>query len=247
LAGHGRKVATTGVSLTHAAATLVAAMPYATPPWDLERLKRRDRRRRIARALVLVALAVAAPFVAAADPGATIGAVVASLLLCALAVAVWPYRWSAAEERHRELEAIWRELRTDADTSVPWERLAAWAQAAGDEVELVIITCAPGEPRAYGRHVVRRVGGDDVAAAAEAMEELRADAAQRELDAQRRHEQGELEAQWRAEERALHDVDKAAAIELRAREEQLKRELAEQDAAERRAQAEAVARALRRP
>src|SRR4051794_28611883 len=76
------------------------------------------RRRRLAAGVVLLAAAIAT--LAAAGPllegdGAWVGAVVTALALCAWAVAVWPQAWSPAESRHREFDAIWRELRSDAD------------------------------------------------------------------------------------------------------------------------------------
>lgn len=222
----------------------------------LERLEARDQTARVTKALMLGVVAIVAPLTAApitGDPGATVGAIVGGLLALALAVAVWPYEWSVEERRHRELEAIWRELRSDADAGVPWERYGAWAEPVEDAVQLVLVTCAPAAPRVggapspYSRRVVRRLDPDDVAAAAQAMEELRADAAQRELRAQQRYEQANLEAQRQTDDRTLREIDETAAADLRAREQQLEREFAEQQAAERRAQAEAVARALRRP
>lgn len=223
---------------------------------QLEQLKARDRRARIVKAMVLLAVVAVAPLTAApitGDPGATVGAIVVGLLSLALAVAIWPYEWSPDEQRHRELEAIWHELRSDSDWFVPWERYSAWAEPVDGAVQLVLITCAPAAPRiggapsAYSRQVIRRVDADDVAGAAQAMEELRAEAAQRELRAQQRHELKSLEAQRRADDRTLREIDDTAAADIKARERELTRELAEQEAAERRAQAEAVARALRRP
>src|SRR3954471_2405190 len=82
-------------------------------------------------ALVGVALVVAAEPVTA-SPGATVGAVVAALLLLGFAVVVWPWPWSATEHEHHRLNSIWREVRTDADGKVPWARYAAWAEAGSD-------------------------------------------------------------------------------------------------------------------
>ena len=222
----------------------------------LEGLRARDWSRRVGSSLALAALAVAAPIAAApitGDPGATVGAIVGGLLFLALAVAAWPYTWSAEERRHRELEAIWRELRSDADNPVQWERYGAWAEADEGSVDLARIACAPavdrirGAPSPYSSQVVRRIDADHVAAAAEAMEELRAEASELELRAQQRYEDEHEQAERLAHEQVLHEIDEAAAAELRAEEERLDRELAQQEATERKAQAEAVAKALRRP
>jgi hypothetical protein len=207
-------------------------------------------------AMALVTLALVAPIVAApatGEAGATVGAIVGALLILGLAIAVWPYAWSGEELKHHELESIWREVRSDADRAVPWERYAAWAESNQASVELTRITCAPaddrlaGAPSPFSLQTVRRVAADDIAAAAEAMEELRAEAAELELRAQQRHAHEAEEAEREAQERVLRKIDQATTAELKAREEQLERELVQQEAAERKAQAEAVARALRRP
>jgi hypothetical protein len=222
----------------------------------LERLRARDLWVRIGTAVALTLLGVALPLAAepiTGDPGATVGAIVAALLLVALAVAVWPYEWTREEYRHRTLDAIWHEVRTDADVAVPWERDAAWAAARAGSVELARLACAPaseriaGAPSPYSSEVVRRLDADDVAPAAEAMEKLRAEAWELELEAQQRHADERAAAERAAEERMLRELDEAAAADLKAKEERLKREMAQQEAAERRAQAEAVAKALRRP
>lgn len=88
---------------------------------------------------------------------------------------------------------------------------------------LVLITCAPmadrvgGASSAYGRQIVSRVDGDDVAAAAEAMEHLREDAAERELQARQRHERALQEEKWKSDERALREVDTRAEADMKAR------------------------------
>lgn len=216
----------------------------------------RERARRTAAAVSLGAIAMIGPFVAepvTGSGGAVVGALVASLLLLALAVAVWPYQWSAAERRHRELEAIWRELRSDADALVAWERYAAWAEPADTEVKLSLLTCGAraGEarpaPSPYSLEVVRRLSAEDMEAAAEAMDELRAGASERELDSRRQHEQGKLDAARAAHEMTLQEIDERAAADVAAGEQQLRREEAARDAAEQKAQADALARALRRP
>ena len=219
----------------------------------LARTQARDRRRRRAAVIVLWTLALLAPVLPEGDHGATVGAAILALLLVAIALAVRPVAWGPEEIRHRELEAIWRELRPDAAQALPWQRCAAWAEQHGEAVDLVLISCAPAAPRIagapspYARRRIRRLDAEDVDAAAQAMEELRADAAERELRARRRIDQEHDVARRQAEDRALQEIDEAAAAELRAREQQLEQEAAAQAAAERRAQAAAVARALRRP
>jgi hypothetical protein len=136
---------------------------------------------------------------------------------------VWPWAWSPQERRHHELTAIWAQARGDADTDVPWDRYAAWAGAEGQHVELVLLRLAgtTDDPSPLSTEVVRRLDPDDIAGAASAMEQLR--------------------------ERATAMETCAAADEHhRQAEEQMRGELASEEAAERRAQAAAVARALRR-
>lgn len=227
------------------------------PAAGVERLRASERRRRITAGLVLGALAVAVAFAAGpltGSPGATVGGIVAALILCLLAVATWPTEWSESERAHHELALIWREARADPDDEqVAWERYAVWAEPSGEDVELQLICCAPlahpttDAPSPFSRLVVRRLNAEDVERAAEAMEELREEAAARELRARERHELAGVEAANRACDERLSEIDSEAAAELAARDLQLHRELAEQEAAERRAQAEAVARALRRP
>jgi len=215
----------------------------------------RERSLRVVAGVTLGAAAALAPVAARAltgDPGAIVGAVVAALLLAGLAAVVWPYEWSAEERTHRQLEAIWRELRADADELVPWERYAAWAEPAGRDVELSLIGCAPGAggapaaPSPYRCEAVRRLPADDMEAAAQAMEDLRAEAARLELEGRRRHERRQRDAEQAMHERTLREIDEGAAAQVAANEERLRRELAAQEDADRRAQAEALARALRR-
>ena len=79
------------------------------------------------------------------------------------------------------------------------------------------------------------------------MEELRAEAARLEEEAQRRYEQ-RLEAAELAVERArLRRIDAEGAAQIRAGVERARQEVAAQEEAEDRAQADALARALRRP
>lgn len=204
------------------------------------------------------------PFAAApltGSPGATVGGVVAAITLFLLAVAVWPIEWSDTERTHHELAWIWHRARVDAaHEQVAWECYAAWAEASGEHVELQLISCVPlagrvsDPPSPFSRLVVRRLNAEDMEGAVEAMEELRDEAAARERRARERHEHAGVEAANKACDERLSEIDNEAAADLAAREQQLRRELAEQEAvdrraqaAERRAQAEAVARAIRRP
>ena len=229
----------------------------ADPAAGVERREASERRRRISTSLVSGALAVVTPFAAAplaGSPGATVGGVVGAIILCLLAVALWPIGWSDSERAHHELSLIWHQARADPDDEqVAWERYAVWAEPSGEDVELQLICCAPlveppgHAPSPFSRVVVRRLNAEDMEGAAEAMQELRDEAAARERRARERHELADIEAAHKACEERLSEIDSEAAAELAAREQQLRRELAEQEAAERRAQAEAVARALRRP
>ncbi len=219
----------------------------ADPAAGVERLEASERRRRISTSLVIGALAVVTPFSAAplaGSPGATVGGVVGAIILCLLAVAIWPIEWSDSERTHRELSLIWRQARADADDEqVAWERYAAWAEPCGEDVELQLICCAPlveapgNAPSPFSRVVVRRVNAEDMEGAAEAMQELRDEAAARERRARERHELAHIEAADRACEERLGEIESEAAAELAAREQQLRRERAEQEAAARRAQA----------
>src|SRR4051794_40100779 len=142
---------------------------------------RAHRRGRIGGSLSLALLGVV--LVVTAEPltgvaGARVGAVVAALCLIGLGAAVWPWAWSRAEHEHHQLDSIWREVRTDAELEVPWERYAAWAEAGPKSVQLQLIRCAPGRPLVGGapspfsRKRLRLLDPDDIAGAAEAMEAL---------------------------------------------------------------------------
>src|SRR4051794_26152599 len=150
---------------------------------------------------------------------------------------------SASMQKHRELDAIWHELRPDADARVPWERYAAWAEAHDEAVRIVRITCGPAERRAggapspYSRRVVKRLDPDDIAAAAAEMERLRDDAATRELEARTRQLERLSTAARLEEERATTELGRATADQIALREEAMRREMREQETAERRAQA----------
>jgi hypothetical protein len=219
-------------------------------------LRREARRRREGRwllALGLLGAAAAVPSLAHAltgRAGSVVGALILSGLLVGLAVAAWPWTWSAQELEHQRLEAIWAQTRSDAAAAVPWERCAAWAIAEGEQVQLVRLTCAPctdPAPRRLRSEVMRRVDAAAIADAAEAMEELRRACEERELAARQAVADARLHGERAADDAALAAVDAAAAEMQRLAEEQMRREVQAQDAAERRAQAVALAEALRRP
>jgi hypothetical protein len=215
---------------------------------DLQ-LERRERFRRHAAAGALcgsVPLCLVLPGALTGDAGATVGAVVAAVVLLALAVAVWPVPWSAAEREHRRLDARWRSARTDGDVEVPWPRCLAWAEADGTTVVLSLIMRVPARPSGFREHVKRRLDPDDVAAAAEAMEELRETAQARECAARTAWHEGAAEAERRREDEALGAVDAAGRQELAHQEARMRAELAAQERLEQQAQARAVAEALRR-
>ena len=203
-----------------------------------------ERRNRKLAAVTLVLaglLAVLAAEPITGEPGATVGAVVGALLLTALAVAVWPWTWSEAETKYHELDSIWHELRTDAARRVEWDRYAAWAEARGSSIRLILLRCAPageqlgGAPNPYSTEFRHGIDAENITHAVTAMEALREKAADLELQAEQRVHQARLDA-----------IDRATNAAIRADERDARDELAAQEAVERRAQAEAVARALRR-
>ena len=218
-------------------------------------LRARDQRTRVGAAAALGALAVAMPLTAApltGSPGASVGAVVGALLALAVAVAIWPAEWSPEELEHRRLDSIWCEVRSDADQSVPWERYAAWAEPIEGTVVLGLLHRLPisdrvaDAPSPYRWEVTRRLDADDIAAAAEAMEALRDEASELELTAEQSWRQAQTGAERRAHEQRLADIDREAQADAQARDAALRREMDAQEAADRRAQAEGVASALRR-
>ena len=186
------------------------------------------------------------------SPGATVGAAVAALLALTVAVAIWPAEWAPEEFEHRRLDSIWRELRSDADRFVPWERYTAWAESANGSVVIGLLQLIPVDtlvadaPSPYRWSERRRLAADDIAAAAEAMEALRTEASERELAAEQSWRQAQTEAERRAHEQRLADIDREAQADAQARDAALRREMDAQEAADRRAQAEGVASALRR-
>jgi hypothetical protein len=221
----------------------------------LARFERRQSVTRVVAALALFAMALVGPFIAApviGDPGATVGAIVASVLFAGSGVAIWPWDRSAAEREHNRLAAMWAEARADDGTETPWDRYAAWAKADDEHVELLLLTrtgtaAESPKPSPFSAKRVQRLDADDVVEATAAMERLRSEAADLEAKARERHAEAVAAAERKPYEDALREVDETAAAEQRRAEAQMRRELAEQEAAERRAQASAVARALRRP
>jgi hypothetical protein len=214
-------------------------------------LERRHRAGRTAGGVALLGLAAAMPVAGAALPGGdgpVVGAVIGSLALAGAAAAVWPWPWSAAERRHHELEAMWREARPAAETAAPWDRYAAWARADDERVELLLLHCAgkTNAPSPYGAEVVHRLDPDEMEEAATAMEDLRERAASREAAAREAHLDALSAAERRAYDDALRRIEADADEDRRHAEQAMRRELAAQEAAERRAQASALARALRR-
>lgn len=205
-------------------------------------------------AMLLVGLGVAAVALAepvTGRPGATVGAVVGAIVLTGLAVALWPQPWSTEEHRHRRLEAIWHEARPGVQPAL-WEQYVAWAEPERNAVRLSIIRCAPetrrvgGAPSPYRETDTRRVGIDDIAAAAEAMENLRIDAERREGDARARYEQRLREAEQAKYDAQLQRAQDAADARIEQEQRRLEQELAAEEAADRDASAYALARALRR-
>lgn len=221
----------------------------------LARFERGQFGRRVVVALLLFGIALVGPFIAApivGDPGATVGAIVASVLLAGSAVAIWPWDWSTGEREHHRLAAIWGEARADDGTETPWDRYAAWAEADDEHVELLLLkrigTAAEApDPSPFSVKRIQRLAAEDVFEATAAMEGLRAEAADLESSARERHAEALAAAERKPYDDALREVERTAAAEQRRAEAQMRRELAEQEAAERRAQASAVARALRRP
>jgi hypothetical protein len=211
------------------------------------------RGRRTLVGLVLAAVAVAGPFVAApltGGPGATIGTIVASVLCAGCAVVVWPWRWSAAEREHHRLAAIWAQARPGTEEPTAWDRHAAWARERDGTVELLLVTRAGrghSAPSPYTATVVETFAAEAVVAATAAMERVRADAAEREARGHERHLEAVAAAARRPYDDALRRVDDDAAAAQRRAEAEMRHELAREEAAERRAEAAAVARALRRP
>ena len=222
---------------------------------------RRDRTTRVASALGLFALAGLGPWLAGVidDPGPTFGTILASLLFVGCGVAVWPWTWSDAEREHHAHAAIWAQVRPTAEQDVPWTRYAAWANANEDHVELVLISRAGSadtavSPSPFTLTVKRRLDPDALEDAAVAMQALHEEAAELEARAHERHLATVATAArkpyhdaLRAVDDALRGVEPAGDEHQRHAEIEMRHELAEEHAAERRAQAAAVARALRRP
>jgi hypothetical protein len=232
--------------------------PEVRAALSLRRFERGQRGRRVVAAFALFALAAGGPFAAApvaGAPGATVGAVVASALLAGIGVAIWPWTWSAQEREHHRLAAVWAQARAAAGERTPWDRYAAWAEADGEHVRLLLIrqagtagdADAAGAPSPFSASRVKRLDGEAIADATIAMEDLRAEAASLEARARQRHAEAVAAAARKPYDDALRAVDRSAAAEQRRAEAEMLEDVARQEAARRRAQAAAVARALRRP
>ena len=213
--------------------------------------ERRERTTRIAKALGLFALAGLGPWLAGPVPGdpATVGAVLASLLFLGGGAAIWPWTWSEAERKHHTAAAIWAQIRPTAGDDTPWTRYGAWAIARDQQIELVLVSRRGTADEAVAASpftltIKRRLDPDEVDDAAEAMEALRQEAAELETRAYERH-RDTVGAAVRPDD-AVRALDPAADDHQRRAEVQMLREVAAEDAGERRAQASAVARALRR-
>ena len=219
----------------------------------LREFAHRDRRNRVAAALALFALAGAGPLVSwgvLGDTTATVGTILAAVLCFGCGVALWPWPWSEAEREHHHAVAVWSHVRPATARATPWTRYAAWAIACEDRVELVLISRRGTAEEATSASpftftVRRRLDAHSIDDAAVAMEALRAEAAELEANAHDRH-LAALAASGRRPDDARHAVQETAEDHQRRLEAQLNHEVAQEDAAERRAQADAVARALRR-
>jgi hypothetical protein len=213
-------------------------------------------------------LAVALPLVAAALLPLAGAAGAAALLMFFLlflvplsviaATRVWPRDWNDFELEEYLLEAIWQELRGDADETVPWARFAAWAEADSEKIDLQLLRFAsdlePADEPWFSRIPVRTFTVDEKEEATEAMESLKVEAERREREARERYELTLLEEEQRQHEERLAAMERLveyhkAELERQLEEDEARaqRERADQDASMRRTEAEAVARALRRP
>lgn len=170
------------------------------------------------------------------------------------AVAAGPPTWTPPTPAQQATLAIWRDLRPDALGPAPHERYAAWAQAIGEHVELQLLQCAPTttpvdqtHPSPLRRRTVSIIDPTSVEDAATAMESLREEATRREEQARVAQAEAASAAEQREYEAALREVDEAAAAYQQAKEKAMLQEVAAEEAQERRAQAEAVAEALRKP
>lgn len=219
----------------------------------LRRRRQRDEMVRLGVGSLLVAVAVIGTILTASYIGELAIAVgLAGLALCAVAYVIWPWTWSPAELRHWRLDAIWHEARREAPTA-PWKQYVAWAEADDGNVRLMLLCRNPRapiaaqapSPYAIGRRVV--VDPEDVGDAAVAMEKLRAEAERLEEAARRRHLADIASAEVRRDDEALAAVERQAAAEQQEAERRMRAELAAERKEERRAQADAVARSLRKP
>jgi hypothetical protein len=212
--------------------------------------ERSERTTRIAKALGLFALAALGPWLAGPVPGdpGTVGAVLAALLLLGTGVAIWPWTWSEPERQHHTVAAIWAQIRPAAGDDTPWTRYGAWAIAGDQDVELVLVTrrgtAEETDAASPFTLTVERRLDPDIDDAAHAMEALRQEAAELESRAYERHRDKVSVAV--KPDGAVSALEPAADDEQRRAELQMLGDVAAEETAERRAQAAAVARALRR-
>jgi len=236
-----------------AASEIDRSDPAVRAELALRTAEQEHRARRTLAGLLLAGVAVAGPFAAAplaGGPGATIGAIVATVLCAGCAVVVWPWRWSAAEREHHRLAAVWAQARPGTEAPTPWDRHAAWAQESDGAVEVLLVTRAgsgDASPSPYRAAVLETFAAEAVLDATAVMERVRGEAAEREAQAYERHLEAVAAAARKPYDDALRRVDDDAAAAQRRAEAQMRQDLAREEAAERRAQAAAVARALRRP
>lgn len=220
----------------------------------LQRAESHERSARVLGALALIAAAAGFPFAAeplTGDPGATVGAVVAAPLLIGLAVALWPQEWSAREREHHRLDGIWRAARP-ASEPAPWDQFAAWAETDSGRIRLLLLQRAPvkqiadGAPSPYSVSSVKCLDAYDMTGAAQEMELLRSRAEEMELRSRQALDESRDAARQAELDSALIATEQAARAHEEQREAEAKAELEAAEASDRRAQADAVARALRR-
>ena len=179
----------------------------------------RSRRSRLVLAGVLAVLA-AEPITG--EPGATVGAIVGALLLAALAVAVWPSTWSEAEiDAPRAGEHL---ARTPKRRRPPRRMGALRRLGRGPSrqpIQLMLVRCAPagprlaGAPSPYSRQLRQRIDAEDITHAVAAMDALRTEAAELELQAEQRDHQSRLDAIDRAADAAVRAGERRRAARAR--------------------------------
>jgi len=207
--------------------------------------------RAISCALVVLGGALSVvPLNIALTESSVVGGVSALILCWTLAWATWPVAPSPEELAHRELESIWQQMRPVYDADARHSLWAAWASASADAVELSLLERRPsagpvvqGAPSPYVRHAMTSVDPDDVEEAAAAMERLRDEAVECEERGRLAFLAQERAVEQQAHRDALDEIDRRTRAYAKAQDATLEAETA----AQRAAQAEAVARAIRKP